>query len=422
MKVFKFGGSAIQHADAIKHLIQIITAHQNQPLVMVVSAMGKTTQNLENIFQNKLDNQPYEAIIEKIFLEHQAIIKALLGHAGLPAFTILKNWKTQLQAILQTNHNAAILDSYYSSIVALGELLSSQIIHYYLQTKSIPCIWLDARASIKTTQGFRDAPLDWQATESLVTKNLLPLVAKHRLILTQGFIGSNQAGDTTTLGKEGSDFTGAILATILKAESLTIWKDVPGIMNADPKLFPTTTQFAQLSYDTMAKMAFYGAQAVHPQAIKPLAQNNIPLYVKSLFNWQAPGTLISNGYTEPQCPIYVLKENQCLLEFHCDSLTFFHEQYLDNIFKHLAKLAMPVNMLGKTAYSLTLCLNNDYIRLKKFLEALGRQLTVNRISPVSLLTVMHQAYGLPANYLKNKTILLQQQSQELYQLILQQDV
>jgi aspartate kinase len=417
MKVFKFGGASIQDADAIRQLIPILTAHQDLPLVIVVSAMGKTTQGLEKVFQQKLNNQPYEQALDEVYTYHETIIKALLGDACPQALQALIDWKNQLLLTLQAGYMSDKLDSYYSSLVACGELLSSQIIHYYLQLQAIPCIWLDARESIKTQQGFRDAPIDWKATRNLVRQNFLPLFRKCNLVLTQGFIGSTQAGDTTTLGKEGSDFTGAILATILGAESLTIWKDVPGIMSADPKIFQEATKFEQLSYEEMAKMAFYGAQIVHPQTVKPLAENNIPLYVKPFANWQATGTLVKNSDLPIKQSIYMLKTDQCLIRLRLKSFTFLEEQHLALIFKRLANLAIKVNMLERSAYTLTLCLNNDLLRLKKLTKTLDKEFTLHKDNPVSLLTVMHQAYGLPKNYLKNKTILLEQQCQELYQVV-----
>jgi aspartate kinase len=416
MKVFKFGGASIQHADAIRQIIPILTAHQNQLLVIVVSAMGKTTQGLEKVFQQKLNNQPYEQALEEVYTYHEIIIKDLLGDACPQALQVLIDWKNQLIQTLQAAYIPDKLDSHYSTLVACGELLSSQIIDYYLQLQAIPCIWLDARKSIKTQKDFRDAPINWEATRSLVKQNFLPSLRQCNLVLTQGFIGSTEAGDTTTLGKEGSDFTGAILATILGAESLTIWKDVPGIMSADPKIFQEATKFEQLSYEEMAKMAFYGAQIVHPQTVKPLAENNIPLYVKPFANWQAPGTLVKNSNLPIKQPIYMLKADQCLIKLRLKNFTFLEEVHLALIFKQLANLGIKVNMLERSAYTLILCLNNDLLRLKKLTKTLDKKFTLHKNSPVSLLTVMHQAYGLPKNYLKDKTILLEQQCQDLYQV------
>lgn len=417
MKIFKFGGASLQHADAIKQLPQIIHAHSNQPLVLVVSAMGKTTQGLEQIFQHKINNQPYEKAIEEVFSYHQTILKNLLGPTCQPALQMLTVWRKQLAQVLQPTYNEDTLDKHYSSLVALGEVLSSQIVHYYLQSQAMDCIWLDARLSIKTQQGFRDAAIDWKATQNLVTQNFLPLVSKNAVLLTQGFIGSNQNGATTTLGKEGSDFTGAILATILGAESLTIWKDVPGIMNADPKIFSDAIQFEQLSYESMAKMAFHGAQVVHPQTIKPLAEKDIPLYVKPFSNWQATGTLVKNGHLHLKHPIYMLKKDQCLMQVRLQGLTFLNEQHLSTIFKYLAELGIKVNALEKSAYYLLICLNNDFIRLKNLVSILEKEFILQEDSPVNLLTILHQASGLRPKYLEDKTILLEQQHQDLYQAI-----
>ena len=417
MKVFKFGGASLQDADSIKQLTEIIVAHQSQNLVIVVSAMGKTTQALETIFQQKLSNQPYEKSIEAIYVFHQTIVETLLGNACQQAQQALMDWKLQLTLCLQMPCATHNLDKLYSSLVAWGELLASKIVYDYLQLQAVPCKWLDARNYIKTYLGFKDAQIDWHSTQTLVNQKLLPVFEQHPIILTQGFIGSNQAGDTTTLGKEGSDFTGAILANTLHAQSLTIWKDVPGIMSADPKQFQETTKFDQLSYKDMAKMAFYGAQVLHPQTIQPLAIKNIPLYVKPFYDWQATGTIIINEPLKITKPIYMLKTNQCLVSLHVKDFTFLDEQKLSMIFQHLTKLAVKVNMLERSAYSLCLCLNNDWLKLKRLSKIWQPQFVVAHNSPVSLLTIMHQADGLSEKYLLHKTVLLEQQCQQLYQVV-----
>lgn len=406
----------MQSPEAIQQLAAIVAEQQGQPLIIVVSALGKTTRTLEAIFEQKLAKHPYEATIEEIYLFHQCIIDRLLSTSAAKAWQALMQGKEQLCQVLRGTPSPDALDKLYSSLVVWGEIMASQIIHYYLQEQALPCVWLDARQYIKTNRGFRNAQVDWDSTQSLVRKGFMPLLAKKKWILTQGFIGSDEAGASTTLGKEGSDFTGAILAAALGAQSLTIWKDVPGIMSGDPKLLRDAVKLEQLSYQEMAKMAFYGAQVVHPQTIQPLARQDIPLYVKPLHDRHGKGTVVWNGRPQVACPVYSLLSGQCLVRLTLCDFTFLDEQLLSIIFTQLAKLGMQVNMLARTAYALSLCLHNDLIKLKALSEVLRPRFKVHCERPVSLLTGMHCPGKLPASLLQGQTILLEQQCQELYQV------
>lgn len=417
MKVFKFGGASIQDPESVRQLTAIVSEHQAQPLVIVVSAMGKTTQALEAIFQQKVNEQPYNKTIEQIYLFHQHIVDNLFNTTCHQAHQVLVQWKDQLIKTLHVAYPPDALDKLYSSLVAWGEVVASKIIHHYLQEQAISCAWVDARKYIKTHSGFRNAQIDWGSTQSLVQSGFIPLLARKNWILTQGFIGSDRAGETTTLGKESSDFTGAILAATLSAQSLTIWKDVPGIMSADPKLFQDAVKFDQLSYQEMAKMAFYGAQVVHPQTIQPLAMRDIPLYVRPFNDRYKNGTVVSNGYAQIAHPIYILRTDQCLVRLTLCEFTFLGVQQLSMVFEQLAALAMQVNVLERTAYSLSLCLNHDSVKLRALSEALQPRFKVYCDSPVSLLTIMYRAGELPVDLIQGKTILLEQQFQGIYQLV-----
>jgi len=417
MKVFKFGGASIQTPETVRQLIAILAEQQAQRLVIVVSAMGKTTQALETAFRQSVTNQPYIATIEQTYLFHQFIVDGLLNTSARQVSQELLQWKDQLIKSLQITHLADELDELYSSLVAWGEVIASKIIYHYLQEQGITCAWLDARQYIKTNYGFRNARVDWASTQSLVKKDFGPLLAQKGWILTQGFIGSNGAGATTTLGKEGSDFTGAILAAVLGAQSLTIWKDVPGIMSADPKLFEDAVKFEQLSYQEMAKMAFYGAQVVHPQTIWPLAKQDIPLYVKPFDDRHAAGTIVFNGGAQVAQPIYILREDQCLIRLTLCDFTFLDEQQLSMVFEQLARLGIKVNVLERTAYSLSLCLHADFIKVSALSASLQSRFEIHCASPVSLLTVMYYTGELPRHVLQGKSILLEQQCQELYQVV-----
>ena len=417
MKVFKFGGGCIDHPEAVKKLGQVIKSEQPHPPVIVISAIGKTTSGLENIFQQKLNKQRYESTIQQIYHFHQEMIDSLLGQLRKEAHRTLTLWQEALVTTLAPPTTNASLDKLYSNIVAGGELLASKLIAYYLKEQNITCTWLDARKCIKTHSGCYNAQVDWVATQHSVKKYMHPLLRQKQVVLTQGFIGSNDTGETTTLGKEGSDFTGAILAAVLGAQSLTIWKDVAGIMSADPKLFKKATKLDHISYKSMAEMAFYGAKIVHPNTIQPLATHNIPLYVKSLYHPHEAGTKISNGPVQIEHPIYILQKDQRLIQLSLDNLVFFEEVYLKKVLHQLAQRNIRANMLARSAYTLSICLNADPYRAKMLLAALTRKFKVLHHSQVSLLTVMYQNGDLPKTPLQQKTILLAQQRPGIYQAV-----
>ncbi len=417
MKVFKFGGACIRHPKAVRKLEQLIEAEQTRPLVIVVSAMGKTTKGLEDVCQQKLATQPYDITLQRLYLFHQEMIDHLLVTLRQEAYQALALWKEQLDKTLSVLVADTSVDKFYSRIVAEGELLASKLIYYYLQERNVVCAWLDARKCIKTNSRFCNAQVDWAATQYWVKKEVGLLLEQNQVVLTQGFIGSNETGETTTLGKEGSDFTGAILAAVLAAQSLTIWKDVPGIMSADPKLFKQATKFDHISYDSMAEMAFYGAKVLHPKTIQPLASHNIPLYVKPFYHPHAKGTEISNGLAQVEHPIYILQKNQGLVQLSTENFTFFDEECLREVFCQLAQQHIHTNVLVRSPYQLSICLNADSYRLRTLLATLNQKFQVRYDTPVSLLTIMHQNDDLPKALLQQKTILLAQQRPGVYQVV-----
>ncbi len=417
MRVFKFGGASIQDAEVVKKLVNIIKAEES--LVLVISAMGKTTRALEAIFQQKVDNQPYEEAIQSLFVLHRNIIDQLFVSSRQEVQQVLAQYKAQLFKTLSPPYVPDSLDKFYSEVVAWGELVASKIIYHYLQEQQVACTWLDARKYIKTNNEFYNAQIDWVATEVLVKQEFSALLKQNQVVLTQGFIGSNKAGETTTLGKEGSDFTGAILAGVLSAQSLTVWKDVPGIMSADPKIFKVAIKFDQLSYQAMAEMAFYGAKVIHPKAIEPLATHNIPLYVRPFQYPHEPGTVITQHTSAVNHPVYILQEEQCLVRLSLENFTFFAEEQLKEVFNCLAKQAMRANLLERNACALSICLYEDPLKIKALLAMLSKSFKVHYQAPVCLLTVMHPNKDKVHLLLRNKTILLVQQQQGLYQAVFQ---
>ncbi len=419
MKVYKFGGGVIQDPESIRRLTELVQVEQAGSLVVVVSAIGRTTRDLEEILRHRLEDVPYTSLFQKLYQFHQDIIDQLLHDSRQAAHEALTLWQEGLASALALPVSGGALDQLYSRVMAWGEWLASKIIYHYLQEKQVDCAWLDAREYIRTESQFSNAQIDWAVTQRLVQKGFLPLLRQGQVILTQGFIGSNEMGATTTLGKEGSDFTGAILATALEADSLTIWKDVPGVMNADPKLFKEATKLEKLSYQMMAEMAFYGAKVVHPKTIQPLAAHHIPLYVRPFHHPEERGTVVTNGFTPLGVPVYVLQEDQVLIRISMDGGTFFDEARLEIVFHQLAQQNLRANLLERGAGMLTICLKDDAYQVKSFLAEMGPDVRVDCRTQVSLLTVMYGEEHLAQAWLGAREVLLTQQRPGLYQAVFQ---
>lgn len=418
MKVYKFGGGILRDSESIRKLTQLIQADSG-PLVVVVSALDKTTQALENIFRHRIEGKPYALLLHALAQLHQTIIDQLLSTSREAATRTLNAWEEQGLSVLALPTSDESLDQLYSQVLAWGEWLSSIIIHHYLQEQRVACAWLDARDYVKTNSGFCDAQVDWATTRHLVQKNFLPLLEQKQVLLTQGFIGGNEQGETTTLGKEGSDFTGAILATALEADSLTIWKDVPGVMSADPKLFEEATKFDQLSYEFMGKMASYGAKVVHPKTIQPLAKQNIPLYVRPFHQPDENGTTITNNVVTLTHPVYVVQENQVLVQISLDNLAFFDEECVQEVTHQLGQQSLQTNLIDKESSRLTICLNNDPYRIEKLCAALSQRFRINSQRQVGLLTVLQQDDRFTQLWTEQKNVLLAQQRPGIYQAVFQ---
>lgn len=422
MKVFKFGGGCIQSPEAIRTIKEIIQAEQDHILV-VVSAMGQTTRRLEEVVLRKTTAQPYEATIRRLYQFHQAIVDRLLNKLKAAAQQALIRWEQTLLASLAASdiERSFSLEALYSNVVAEGELLASRLIYYYLRETDVSCAWLDARRCIKTHGGYCNAQISWQATRHLVKACITPQLQQQQIVLTQGFIGSDQAGTTTTLGKEGSDFTGAILATVLGAQSLTVWKDVPGIMHADPRLCKQAIKFDRISYKTVADMAFYGAKVIHPSTIQPIAAYNIPLYVRPFHQPREPGTVVTDDINPVAYPIFILKTEQRLIELSINDLTFLDEAHVVEVFQQLTHQSMRANMVEKSARTLSICLDSDGHRLDALMKTLTQRFNVIHHPQVSLLTVIHEANALPEDALPQQdAILLIQRSKNRCQVVFQE--
>jgi len=416
MKVFKFGGASIKDASSIKNMSGIIARYPDNQLVIVVSAMGKTTNHLEQIFFKKLKGNPYDGDLSELISYHLTVINELFDHNTHQSDNGINNLIDELKLILNSSIKNINKDELYDSIVSFGELLSSTIIAQYLTHNGISITWIDARGLIKTDNTFREGKINWDKTDTSIKKQVGNKISETNFI-TQGFIGSTLKGYTTTLGREGSDFSAAILGASLDADSVTIWKDVPGILNADPKRFDTTELYANLSYQEAAEMTYYGASVIHPKTIKPLANKNIPLLVKSFENPQLDGTVINQGDLHKLPPTYVIKDNQCLISFGVKDLTFINEKNLSIIFHILDKLNIKINMMQNSAVSLTICIDNREDKVSELVHTLENDFKILYNQTLQLITIKNYSQEAIDLVTKQKDVLVEQRTRNTYQIV-----
>jgi len=414
MKVYKFGGASIKSQETVKNMADILKKFPEKKLVIVVSAMGKTTNNLENLFKLAINNQNYDKKLQEIEEYHNKMYGNLLSSDKNRTMVeqVFQNLKSSLSNVNQSNHQ----DMLYDELVSYGELLSSTIIYGYLSELGFPVVWIDARNFIKTDNTHREGKINWALTCNLIKYHLMPLLSNH-ILITQGFIGSTEADTTITLGREGSDFTAAIIAFCLNAESVTIWKDVQGILNADPKRFPNTKLFHQLSYQEAAEMTYYGASVIHPKTIKPLANKNIPLNVKSFESPDLPGTVIDIGGPHKLHPTFVIKDEQCLVSFFARDLAFINEKNLSIIFHVLDMLNIKINMMQNSAVSLTICVDNHAGKVQQMIDTLKNDFTIKFNENLRLITIKNYTPKSIKEVTKGNTILVEQRTRNTFQIV-----
>src|SRR5882757_2775466 len=332
-KVFKFGGASASSVQRIQSLPGILRPYSEDNILLVISAMGKTTNALEKVAEAFYAGHREEALhlFQQVKESHLTTAKYLLVKNFLAAEAQLKDFFTEVEWLL---HDKPVrdFDYYYDQVVCVGELLSTSIISAYLAESGIDNQWIDVRDIFRTDNNFRDAVIDWPFTQDRVRMEVLPLFRETRLVITQGFIGSTSENESTTLGREGSDYSAAVFANMLDAESQTIWKDVEGVMNADPKLFPEAQIISELNYDEVIEMAYYGAQVIHPKTIKPLQNKGIPLYVKCFLDPSLPGTIIHNKPVHHLPPVIVLKEKQVMMEMRSRDFSFIGETHIGHLY------------------------------------------------------------------------------------------
>lgn len=415
MKIFKFGGASIKDAQGVKNVTTVLKKTGEKDLVVVISAMGKMTNALEEVVTAHLaksdtlkdhlltvETYHYDILKELFPNKEHAIYKAVLG--------LLDQLKGFLTSSKSKNHAFV-----YDQIVSYGELISTTIVSTYLSEENIKNTWLDVRGCIKTDDNYRDAKVDWEVTQ----KRIIDKVSPTGITITQGFLGAEHKNNfTTTLGREGSDYTAAIFAYCLNGESVTIWKDVPGVLNADPRYFSKTQLLNKISYREAIELAFYGASVIHPKTLQPLQRKEIPLYVKSFYNPEDEGTCVGKGVTlDPKTSCFILKNNQVLISLSSLDFSFMMEDNIGDVFKWLHEYKMKVELIQNSAISFSVCVDNKYDKLDELLVKLREKFKVKWNEGVTLYTIRHSVPSEIKALTRDRNVLLKQESRDTVQII-----
>ncbi len=412
MRVYKFGGSSVKDAAGVRNVASILQAESDINLMIVISAMGKTTNALEAIVNAYYSGDTPS--LDSIKQYHFDIMNQLFER-NHPIYDEVNNLFVEIEWVIEDEPTSTYAYE-YDQIVSVGELLSTTIISAYLNECGFTNRWLDARDVIRTDNTHRNARVDWELTESLIQKE----VSKGIPLLTQGFIGCTSENFTTTLGREGSDFTAAILAHAAQAEEVVIWKDVPGVLNADPRFFEDAQKLESLSYTEAIELAYFGAKVIHPKTIQPLKDKKIPLRVRSFVDNTTDGTIVSEGAEiKPFLPSFIVKENQVLLSISAQDLSFIVEDHLSHIFLLFSEHRVRVNVMQNSAVSFSVCVDHDAQKVPALIDALKKEYQVLYNDDLTLCTIRHYNDDSMAKVLKGKTLLLEQKSRHTVQLVVQ---
>ena len=418
MKIFKFGGASVKDAAGVKNVYEVLQKVGCEDVLLVVSAMGKTTNALEIVIKNYFEKSPaLQSSVQEVKKYHNLIVMELFEEENNPVFAAVNSLFADLDFFLSQNKSPNY-NFVYDQIVSYGELISTTIISHYMNYMDIKTKWLDVRELIKTDNNYRDASVDWELTQKNISKN----VAKKILNITQGFLGSDENNFTTTLGREGSDYTAAIFAYCLNAKSVTIWKDVPGVMNADPRYFENATLLNQISYREAIELAFYGATVIHPKTLQPLQRKEIPLFVKSFLNPELPGTSVSKGADlEPHLPCFIVKKNQLLISLSSIDFSFIMEENISEIFALLHQYKMKVDLIQNSAISFSVCVDDKFGNFNTLKTLLSKKFAVAYNENVSLYTIRHFDEQSAKMVETDKIVLLKQISRETMQIVTKEE-
>ncbi|MEQ9301057.1 MAG: aspartate kinase [Cyclobacteriaceae bacterium] len=410
MRVFKFGGASVKDAPAIKNLAAILSSHQHEALIIVISAIGKTTNKLEEIIKkHNAGGQKHLALLEQLKREHYTIIEELgLGvqtHLGIQVDSLFEKVLVDLSNLSENKF------AQYDAVVACGELLSTRIVTTYLQGSGLAAIWVDAREIIKTDDAFTEAEINWELTGHLV-KQKLQKDSTNEVQVTQGFIGSTSADQTVTLGREGSDFSAAVIGYCIDAEEVVIWKDVPGILNADPKRLPGAKLIPSMSYEEAGEMTYYGAKVIHPKTMRPLALKSIPLRVRSFEQTGSSGTVISNQKSSEPYSAIIFNTSQLLISFRKREFSFIDERTLGLIFHTLDQLNVKINLMQNSATTFSICIDDNSYKLTKIFDALKDQFEIQYNGDLTLLTLNNYQKATVDTLIADRELILEQKSRK----------
>ncbi|MFI1744554.1 aspartate kinase [Thalassobellus sediminis] len=419
MQVFKFGGASVKDANGIKNLASVLQKVGFKNTLIVVSAMGKTTNSIEVVIKNYFENKAeLQNSIKDVKKYHNDILLELFKNKNHAIFKKINTFFDELQSILNVNKSPDY-NFLYDQVIGFGELTSTTIISEYLNFIGLKNNWIDARDYIKTDNYYRRANINWEETQRLISSKF----NKSTLNITQGFLGSDANNFTTTLGREGSDYTAAIFAYCLNAESVTIWKDVPGVLNADPRYFDNAQLLNKISYREAIELAFYGASVIHPKTLQPLQGKEIPLFVKSFLNPEDSGTKIGKDITlKPMIPCFIVKKNQVLISLSSLDFSYIVEENISEIFNLLHLYKMKVDVIQNSAISFSVCIDNIYNNLEKLLHHLKAKFKVTCHENVSLYTIRHYNDKAITQIESDKTVLLKQLTQETVQVVTKQTI
>jgi aspartate kinase len=419
MKIFKFGGASVKDAAGVRNVAEILRLYPNEQLGIVVSAMGKTTNALEKLthayFYKTEDLTP---LLDAVKAFHDEIITELFNTSSHPVFDEVNNAFVEIEWLIEDEPTGGF-DFVYDQLVSVGELISSKILSAYLNESGINNCWLDIRDCILTDNNYRDSRIDWNITQQRTRGAISKMEKKSSVFVTQGFMGVTSENYTTTLGREGSDYTAAVLAYCLDAEYVAIWKDVPGVLNADPKWFSKVTKLDKLSYHDAIELSYYGATVIHPKTIQPLQNKGISLWVKSFNDPQAPGTLISKeSESDKNVPCYIFKVNQTLISIGARDFSFMVEDQLSAVFDILTRYRVKVNLMQNAAISFSICVDGDESKLPALLQELMEQFNVKYNEGLELLTIRHYNQEIIDELIIGKYIILETRSRNTVQLVM----
>jgi aspartate kinase len=416
MEVYKFGGASVANAEAVKNIADIIKNSAKDNLLIVISAMGKMTDRLEKLSEAYIQGDPYALeIFEEIKTFHFSVVQDLFGD-DLSVHNDVANTFVEIEWLLEEDANDAP-DYIYDQIVSIGEVVSTKIVAAYLNKIDCYSTWVDARNYVKTDNTYREGKVDMEKTQAEIQKTLLPLLSK-MIVVTQGFIGSTSENFTTTLGRDGSDYSAALFTAGMNASSLTIWKDVPGVLNADPKWFAETERIPELSFHDAIELTYYGANVIHPKTIKPLQNKNIPLYVRSFISPEGIGTKISSLKTPLPVPSFIFKVNQVLISIFPKDFSFIIEENLSDIFSLFHKHKVKINTMLNSAISFSVSIDNDQAKIDGLLNDLKESYTVKYNTGLELVTIRYYNPGTIDRVIVNKDILLEVKSRHTCQIVM----